>query len=208
MTDKLDFILNKLQEIYPNTKTFLNYKKDYELLFAIILSAQATDISVNKATEKLFKLCPTLEDYNPSNLSLIYDCIKAVGLASSKGKNIIACAKKLLDEHYGKVPTSRDELEKLPGVGHKTAAVFLGEYYNLPYIPVDTHVFRVSHRLNLVGDEINTADKTEEELERYIKNDRIQIHRRLILFGRNICKAKAPTCDRCPFVSFCTYNRD
>ena len=128
----LERIATVLQVLFPKTSTFLHYKKDYELLFAIILSAQATDVSVNQATDVLFRKFPNLDDYRESSYDEIYQIIRPVGLCKTKATHIIKTAEILKDRYQGKVPRDRESLMKLPGVGAKTAAVFLGEYYDEP----------------------------------------------------------------------------
>lgn len=206
--EKALFIADELQKKYPETETFLHFSNDWQLLFAIILSAQATDISVNQATEILFSRLPELKDYNEENRETIQECIKKVGLGKSKTEYLIKTAKELIEKYDGKVPTDREKLMKLSGVGFKTSGVFLGEFYNIPFIPVDTHVYRVTHRLGLVKDDL-TADETEIALEKLYKNKAsIHLHRQLIFFGRNVCFAKSPLCSQCPFASFCKYQNN
>ena len=203
--EKALFIKEKLDEFFPHTKTFLNYKKDYELLFAVILSAQATDASVNKVTEKLFTALPDLEDYSYQNKDFILSCIKPVGLGNSKSEYLIKTALILLEKYHGVLPRERKELMKLPGVGYKTSGVLLAELYDAPFCPVDTHVYRVTHRLGIVRDSLS-FEETEEAVEKLFKGQKmISLHRQLILFGRTICKAKNPNCERCPFLSFCRF---
>lgn len=201
------YIVDTLNTLYPDTKTFLNYSKDYELLFAIILSQQTTDIKVNQATSILFKKCPSLTDYNQENQDLIFNIIKPLGLAKGKTLHLIQTAEILLTKYNGKVPNSREALLSMPGVGYKTSGVYLAEYHSYQYLPVDTHIFRVSHRLNLVNNKLD-ATKTEIALERLFKDYKlINLHRQFILFGRNICHAINPECSNCPFNSFCKYNK-
>ncbi len=205
--EKALYIKEQLERLYPHTETFLHFNNDYQLLFAIILSAQATDKSVNEATAKLFQLLPHLEDYKEENRLIILDSIKKVGLGKSKCEYILKTAKILLEDYEGKVPTDREKLMSLPGVGYKTSAVFLGEYYNLPFIPVDTHVYRVTHRLGLVKDSLS-ADETEVALEKlYQGQSCIHLHRQFILLGRNICSAKSPKCTDCPLKEVCSYHQ-
>lgn len=206
--ENLEKIVDELKWRYPDTHCFLNYNKDYELLFAVILSAQATDKSVNEATEKLFVSYPRLEDYVPENQEGIYRCIRKVGLAKNKCGFLLKTAAILLSCYDGKVPKDRSSLMELPGVGYKTSGVVLAELYDEAYIPVDTHVYRVSHRLGIVKNDLS-LEETETALEKkFRKFHSIEIHRQLILFGRNICKANRPECDVCPFVSFCRYFRN
>ena len=203
---KISFIATTLQELYPDTHTFLEYQKDYELLFATILSAQATDISVNEATSRLFKECPTLDDYTIDNQDLILSCIKKVGLGKVKCQYLIKTAKILKEEYHYVLPKDRKTLMSLPGVGFKTSGVVLAELYDEPYIPVDTHVYRVSHRLGIVNDKLS-PEETEGALERLFKGyHMIHLHRQFILLGRNICLAKKEKCEICPFKDICKYN--
>ena len=202
-SENIYLIPEVLKKLYPNTKTFLNYTKDYELLFAIILSAQATDESVNKATAILFEKYKTLDSFIDAKYSDIYEIIKPVGLAKSKTNYLLDTAK-IIKEKYGRtVPKDREKLCELKGVGYKTSGVFLGELYDYPYFPVDTHVMRVSTRLGLVKKGI-TPDECEKKLEKIYKEYHlIELHRQFILFGRNICLSRKPSCYKCPFYSFC-----
>jgi len=203
--NKAEFIYSVLEQLYPKTKSFLNYSKDYELLFATILSAQATDASVNKATQILFVRFPSLSDYTNENLPEIFDCVKSLGLGKSKSLHLVQSAKMLLEDYHGIVPQDREELMKLPGVGYKTSGVVLAELYSYPYIPVDTHVQRVSIRLGFVKAN-SVPEKTELALEKQYKNQKgIELHHRFILFGRNYCKAINPLCSSCPLKDICGY---
>ena len=203
--NKAKLVASYLNQAYPPTSSFLHYTKDWELLFAVILSAQATDKSVNEATKCLFTSFPELEDYTGTNRDGILKCIRHVGLGKSKANYLIEAASVLLNEFGGKVPKDRQLLRKLPGVGYKTSGVVLAELYDYPYIPVDTHIFRVTHRIGLVKDNL-TAEKTEPELEQLFKDEHaIDRHHSLILFGRERCKSIAPSCEKCPFSSFCSY---
>ncbi len=197
-----------LLSLYPDTHTFLNFNTDWQLLFATILSAQATDKSVNEATEILFQKFPKLEDYTEENKNEILFCIKKVGLGKSKCEYLIKSAKILIEKYGGELPKKREELMTLPGCGFKTSGVVLAELYDYPYIPVDTHVYRVSHRLGLVSDRYD-ANATELQLEKLYQNNGlcIQLHRAFILLGRNICLAQRPKCDICPFVKDCPYHK-
>lgn len=202
---KAQIVYRELCRLYPKTSCFLHFSKDYELLFAVILSAQATDKSVNEATSVLFKEFPKLEDYNPNNRAEIKSIIKSVGLANSKVEYLIKTAQILLEQYDGKVPQDRKKLMELSGVGFKTSGVVLGELFNEKLIPVDTHISRVTKRIGLVSSELSN-DEIEVKLERLFSEDRsIDLHRKLILFGRNICKAQAPDCSSCPFTEICRY---
>ncbi len=190
--------------MYPVVKCELDYKDLYELLIAVVLSAQTTDKAVNKVTPGLFSKYPTVFDLAKAEFSDVKELIKTIGLANTKAKNIIALAKLLVENHNGEVPNDYDALVSLPGVGRKTANVVLGEGFRIPTIPVDTHVNRVSNRLNLA----NSKDplKVEQSLmELYDPQDWYDLHLRLIHFGRYFCKAKNPECDKCPFQDICQY---
>lgn len=203
-----DYIIDSLNKLYPNTKTFLNYKSDWQLLFAIILSIQCSDTMVNRTTDLLFTLYPNLDDYNEKNKNEIYKIIKQCGLANNKINYLLETAKILQNEYDGKVIKDRSKLESLPGVGHKTAGVFLAEYYNFEYIPVDRHIYRVSNRIPLVKENLS-VDECEKQLESFFNiENKINIHRQLILLGRNICKSNKPFCDICPFKDFCKYKKE
>lgn len=207
MNETCSFISQELQKLYPETKTFLHFQSDWQLLFAVILSAQATDVSVNEATAKLFVKFPRLEDYREERWDEIHDCIKRVGLGNSKTNYLIQTAEILLSQYEGKVPRDRKLLQKLPGVGFKTSGVVLAEYYNDPYIPVDTHVFRVTHRLGIVPSTYDPT-RTEQKLERLFDvPSNIHLHRQFILLGRNICLARGEKCNLCPLSKVCRYYR-
>jgi len=196
--EKVKRLEQYLSEIYPKTECFLDGQKDYEFLIAVLLSAQATDKSVNAVTPILFSKYKDLQSLAGADPKDIYSVIKSVGLGSSKSKNIVNLAQKLIADYDGHVPNLRGELEKLPGVGHKTAAVFLAEKRGGKFIPVDTHIKRVTRRLG-ISSMNDSADKIEEKLEKsYDGNNHINFHRQIILFGRNICMANNKRrCDLC-----------
>ena len=201
MKKKIDQIFAILQQNNPSPKTELNYTNDFTLLVAIVLSAQATDVGVNKATEKLFKVVSTPQDLYDLGIEGLKPYIKTIGLFNSKAKNLIALAKLLLNKL---VPENIEELEKLPGVGSKTARVFLNCARQVPVIAVDTHVFRVSKRLGIVsGDNVK---KVETELNKNIPAKwKLHAHHWLILHGRYICKARKPNCNICSINQYCEY---
>lgn len=192
---ELKTFLNKL---YPTTKVFLNSSNEFEFLVSVILSSQAQDKVVNQITPILFNKYKTVEDYSKANYDEMLDIIKKVGLGPSKTKNIISLSKKLILDYQGKIPHEISKLKTLPGVGQKTASVFLGEIDNKEYIPVDTHILRICKRLNIVSDKYD-ANKTQVVLEKnYPYKDCINFHRQMILFGRNICLASnLRKCDQC-----------
>ena len=192
---ELKTFLNKL---YPTTKVFLNSSNEFEFLVSVILSSQAQDKVVNQITPILFNKYKTVEDYSKANYDEMLDIIKKVGLGPSKTKNIISLSKKLILDYQGKIPHEISKLKSLPGVGQKTASVFLGEIDNKEYIPVDTHILRICKRLNIVSDKYD-ANKTQVVLEKNSPyKDCINFHRQMILFGRNICLASnLRKCDQC-----------
>ncbi len=196
-----------LASLYPETACFLHHRNDFQLLIAVILSAQATDKSVNEVTEKLFSLYPTSKELSQADYEEVLKIVKRVGLGPSKTKNIIATSIIIENECQGQVPPEREKLLQLPGVGYKTSAVVLGELFNHPYIPVDTHVERVSKRLGLVPQSYDPK-QAEIRLEKIYKNSKsIELHRRFILLGRNICTARNPKCESCPLSQICAYHK-
>ena len=201
-------VLNYLDELYPNAYCELNYNKDYELLIAIVLSAQTTDKRVNKVTPVLFTKYKTLEELANANLEDIENIIKEIGTYKKKSIFIKEIAKSLVRDYNGTVPNDRKYLETLPGVGRKTTNVFLSEYYKVPSIAVDTHVERVSKRLKLCKQNA-TVNEVEASLTKKIPKERwIKIHHQLIFFGRYHCKAMKPNCDSCKLQKICKYYKD
>lgn len=201
---KANKIYQELIKMYPEVYCELEHKDVYELVIAVALSAQATDVSVNKVTPKLFSKYPTIFDLANARYSDVFEIIKTIGLAPTKTKNIINLAKKVVEDKNGIIPSDYDYLITLPGVGRKTANVVLGEWFKVPTIPVDTHVLRVSNRLGLA----NTNKPIEVEkalMDTYNPDDWYGLHLRLIFFGRYFCKAKNPSCDICPFQDLCHY---
>ncbi|ABV73879.1 Endonuclease III [Rickettsia canadensis str. McKiel] len=201
-------IVNKIFEILsknnPNPKTELIYKNNFTLLVAVILSAQATDISVNLATKSLFKIYDTPEKILELGEEGLKKYIKSIGLFNIKGKNIIALCKILINEYDNSVPNSFKELVKLPGVGRKTANVVLNCLFGMPTMAVDTHVFRVAKRIGLAQG--STPEVVEKELLQILnKKWLMHAHHWLILHGRYICKARKPDCDICPVKKYCEY---
>ena len=190
----------------PDPQTELTFHNPYTLLIAVVLSAQATDVGVNKATKRLFAEADTPEAMVALGLEQIRNHIKTIGLFNTKAKNVLALSEILIDQHGGAVPQVRDELEALPGVGRKTANVVLNEAFGKPTIAVDTHIFRVSNRTGLATGK--TPDAVEKELlrrvpERYKKG----AHHWLILHGRYICKARKPNCSSCSIEQFCLFKQ-
>ena len=198
-------IFTSLAEANPKPTTELTYKSNFELLIAVMLSAQATDISVNKATRKLFDLADTAETMLALGEKKIKREIKSIGLFNTKAKNIINTCQILSEQHQGLVPKVRSQLEALPGVGRKTANVILNTAFGEPTIAVDTHVFRVANRTGLARGKTPLA--VEQGLLDIVPNPFIQnAHHLLILHGRYTCVAREPLCYNCTIRSFCEFN--
>lgn len=188
----------------PQPKTELVYQSHFELLIAVVLSAQATDKSVNKATAKLFAVANTPEKILELGEEGLKEYIKTIGLFNTKAKNIILLCQKLLEQHDGDVPHTRAELESLAGVGRKTANVMLNTAFGEPTIAVDTHIFRVSNRIGLAH--ANTVLAVEKELERVIPEKfKLDAHHLLILHGRYTCMARKPLCEKCVISGYCEF---
>lgn len=201
---KIDLLFKALTQSIPDPVSELNYQSIYQLLVAVILSAQATDVSVNKVTPKLFQEAPTPEEMVVLGIDKIRSHIKSIGLYNAKAQNIFNCSKMLIEEYDSKVPDVREHLERLPGVGRKTAGVVLNIAYKQATIPVDTHVFRVSNRTGLV--KAKTPDKTEMQLMKVVPSwAGNTAHHLLILHGRHICKAKKPLCSQCCICEYCDF---
>lgn len=196
-------IIDYLDEILPNPKCELEYNKDYELLIAIMLSAQTTDKRVNKVTKALFKRYPTIKDLANANISDLEQIIKELGSYKKKSVYIKEIASKLLNDGNKVVPNDREYLESLSGVGRKTTNVFLSVIYNESAIAVDTHVERVSKRLNL-ADKNDSVIQVEKKLMKKIPKERwSRTHNQLVLFGRYYCKARNPECSSCKLKDIC-----
>jgi endonuclease-3 len=197
-------IFARLRAANPAPRTELSYRSPFELLVAVILSAQATDKSVNKATAALFEAAHTPAAMLALGVEGLSPYIKSIGLYNSKAKNIIATCRILLERHAGEVPASREDLERLPGVGRKTANVILNTAFGEPTIAVDTHIFRVANRTGLAPGK--TVRVVEEKLLKFVPPEfRQDAHHWLILHGRYICKARNPACPACPIADLCEY---
>lgn len=186
----------------PDPRCELDYVNAYTLLVAVILSAQSTDKGVNKATKELFKIADTPQKILNLGIDKLKEYIKTIGLYNNKAKNIMAMSKELVEKYNGEVPAEREALESLAGVGRKTANVVLNVWFNKPTIAVDTHVFRISHRLDL------SKGKNPLEVENDLNsvlpdNFKKNANHWLVLFGRYICKAQNPDCTNCPIVAYC-----
>jgi len=197
--------IEKIKELflkhYPDSVTELTYSNLFELLVAVMLSAQCTDKRVNMLTPTLFKKYPTIKDLAEANLDDVKEIIKSCSFFNNKAKNLIALSKMILEKYNGEVPLEQKELIKLPGVGQKTANVVLIEYTGANLMAVDTHVFRVAHRLGL--SRAKTAKDTEADLAKKFKTNLHQLHQAMVLFGRYRCKAIKPECDDCFLAEFC-----
>lgn len=197
-------ILARLEETYMGTETALNYSTPFELLVAVIMSAQCTDERVNKITARIFPKYNTPEKMGALSQEQLEEEIRDCGLFRSKAKNLLATCKMLTEEYNSVIPDTVEELMKLPGVGKKTANVVASIVYKVPAIAVDTHVFRVSHRLGLANGDDPLA--VEKELQKAIpKNKWSDAHHWLIWHGRKICKARKPLCSECVLVELCPY---
>jgi endonuclease-3 len=197
-------IFARLRAANPHPRTELNYESPFELLVAVILSAQATDKSVNKATAALFPAASTPAAMLELGIAGLLPYIKSIGLFNSKAKNIIATCERLLEQHAGEVPSSREALELLPGVGRKTANVILNTAFGQATIAVDTHIFRVANRTGLAPGK--TVRAVEEKLLKVVPPEFLRdAHHWLILHGRYVCKARAPACPVCNIADLCEY---
>jgi endonuclease-3 len=196
-------ILSYLDQQYPNVGCELWYRKDYELLIAVVLSAQTTDQAVNQVTPVLFKRFPSLAALANANIKQIEDVIQTIGLFRTKAKHIHQLAKMLLEDYQGSVPSDKAALTSLPGVGNKTANVVRAEIFKIPEIAVDTHVHRLARRLGFTRKN-DDVEVTEAKLRKAIPESRyIQLHHQLIHFGRYACKAKKPMCQSCGLLAYC-----
>lgn len=200
----IEKVLDLLLELYPDARAELDFTNPFELLIATILSAQCTDVQVNKTTAKLFKEFKSPEDYLTMTEEELGRRIYSCGFYKTKSKNILETCKTLIKEHNSQVPDSIEELIKLPGVGKKTANVVVSNAFGIPAIAVDTHVFRVSNRIGL-ADSKNVED-TEIDLMKNIDRDMwTKAHHLIIFHGRRMCKARGPICHECPLRPYCKY---
>ncbi len=199
-------ILSRLREHNPNPTTELEYETPFQLLIAVLLSAQATDVGVNKATRKLFPVAPTAEKMLALGVDGIKEHIKTIGLFNSKAENAYKTCKILVEKYQGEVPESREALEALPGVGRKTANVVLNTAFGWPTIAVDTHIFRVSNRTRLAPGK-NVKDVEEKLIKVVRKEFKVDVHHWLILHGRYTCVARKPRCGSCVIEDLCEFKQ-
>lgn len=203
--NKIERIISVMDEMFPDAKAELIHKNAFELLVAVVLSAQTTDKAVNLVTPKLFDKYPTPYELKEAEYDDVSDILKTIGLYKNKAKFIIALANDLVNLHQGEVPNNRIALEKLPGVGRKTANVVLSNAFDVPAIAVDTHVARISVRLGLAKKDDDVLE-IEQKLMRKIPREKwMKMHHQMIFFGRYHCLAKNPKCEECPLKDICKY---
>lgn len=202
---KVNKILNAFENMFPDAKGELDHRNDFELLVAVVLSAQTTDVGVNKVTPALFKHYPTPYDLANAKISHVEELLNSIGLYRNKAKNIVNLSKLLVDNHQGKVPGVRKSLEALPGVGRKTANVVLSIAFDVPAIAVDTHVERVSKRLGLANFNDSVLNVEKKLMAGFPESTWQKVHHQMIFFGRYHCLARKPKCSSCPLVDICVF---
>ena len=202
--EDIKIVIDKLLERFPDAKAELDHTNPFELLVATILSAQCTDVQVNKTTKPLFEELKTPEDYLKLSEAELGKRIHSCGFYKTKSKNILATCKLLIENFGGQVPGTLEELTTLPGVGRKTANVVLSNIFDTPAIAVDTHVFRVSNRIGL-ADSNNVLDTEKQLMDNIEKEMWSKAHHLIIFHGRRICKARKPLCEECPVNGYCFY---
>ena len=207
MTKKIKEILSYFDELFPDAHCELNYHKDYELLIAVMLSAQTTDKSVNRVTEVLFSRYPNLDELANADIKDIENIIKSIGMYKNKALHVIGIAKGLIDRFDYKVPSNKDDLMSLSGVGNKTANVVRAELFHINELPVDTHVARIAKRLGY-AEENDSPLVIEKKLKKAIDADRqIKTHHQMIWFGRYFCQARNPRCEECKIKKYCSHQK-
>ena len=203
--EKYKQIAEYIDSLFPNAKCELFYQKDYELVIAVMLSAQTTDKAVNQVTESLFKDYPSLETLDKASLGEIESHIKRLGMYKNKAANIKGIAHVLLTDFNGIVPSNKDLLQTLPGIGNKSAGVIRAEVFKIPDLPVDTHIIRITNRLGIANKNDEPID-IERKLKKIIPEDSwIKSHHQLIHFGRYFCTARSPKCAECKLKDICKY---
>lgn len=204
--DRFAYIVRYFQEAMPVAQSELDYHTPFELLVAVILSAQCTDKRINQVTPRLFAAYPSAQEMAMATPEEVYEYIRSVSYPNNKAKHLVGMARMLMDSYGGEVPSTGEELEKLPGVGRKTANVIQAVIFQKARMAVDTHVFRVSHRLGLAGDRCTTPLSVEKQLVKHIPEDIIPLaHHWLLLHGRYVCTARAPHCSRCGLQGVCKH---
>ncbi|MEH7437186.1 endonuclease III [Neobacillus drentensis] len=204
---QIRFCLDQMGAMFPDAHCELNHSNPFELVIAVALSAQCTDVLVNKVTKDLFQKYKTPEDYLNVPLEELQNDIRSIGLYRNKAKNIQSLCRMVLNEYGGEIPKDRDELTKLPGVGRKTANVVVSVAYNIPAIAVDTHVERVSKRLGICRWKDSVLEVEKTLMKKVPKEEWGVTHHRLIFFGRYHCKAQNPQCPSCPLLELCREGR-
>lgn len=198
--------LRALRDVIPAPETELRYEDHWQLLVAVVLSAQCTDARVNQVTPSLFERFPTVQDMAESTSKEVFPLIQSISYPNNKSKHLVGAANLLVDEFEGVVPASVDDLVRLPGVGRKTAQVVASVAFNVPTLAVDTHVFRVANRIGLVTERATTPDKVERQLKRLLDREEWgEAHHLLILHGRYTCTARSPKCTSCAAAACCQY---
>jgi endonuclease-3 len=203
--ERFDSVLTILREMHPEAETELHYRNPYELLVAVVLSAQCTDKRVNQVTPALFDAFPDAESLSRADADTIFPLIRSVSYPNNKARHLAGLGRMLCEKFGGEVPADRAELEQLPGVGRKTANVIASVIFHQPAMAVDTHVYRVSGRLGLTRNSRNPL-QAEKQLMKYIPEEEVRhVHHRLILHGRYTCTARNPACGNCPFTALCLH---
>lgn len=205
MSDKIPFVMECLNELYPDAYCELNFKTILDLTVAVMLSAQTTDKQVNVVTKDLFKKYKTLTDYADADVNVLAEDIKSIGLYRMKSKNIKAMAEMVLTKYNGEIPHTIEELIKLSGIGRKTANVIISVGFGIPGFAVDTHVERVSKRLALVREHDDVLTVERKLKKAFPRAAWSTLHHQFIFFGRYTCKARQPLCHDCPFQAICRY---
>lgn len=204
--ERIQALIEYFSEHFPEAETELHYSNPFELLIAVVLSAQCTDKRINQVTPKLLARYPSPKDLAESSVEEIFSYIRSVSYPNNKAKHLLGLGQKLVDQFGGEVPEKLEDLQSLPGVGRKTANVIVSVIYNQPAMAVDTHVFRVSHRLGLVPKTAKTPLLVEKALVKYIPAEVIpKAHHWLILHGRYVCVARKPLCGQCKIAPFCQF---
>ena len=202
LTVSSKYVYDNLDKLFPNAKCGLNYSNLFELLVSVVLSAQTTDVAVNKVAPNLFSKYSDAFKLAKAKEEDVKKIIAPIGLSNSKSKNIVALSRELVERFNGAIPNTITDLESLPGVGHKTASVVMVEGYKIPAMPVDTHIYRIANRLGISNSD--NVKGVEEDLKEFFDiSTWCHLHHLLIAFGRNICTAKKPKCDECPFSDIC-----
>jgi endonuclease III len=200
---QIEYCLSEMEKMFPDAHCELNHRNPFDLVIAVLLSAQCTDVLVNKVTKTLFEKYKEPEDYLQVSLEELQQDIRSIGLYRNKAKNIRSLCEILLEQHGGEVPESRDELVKLPGVGRKTANVVVSVAFGEPALAVDTHVERVSKRLAICRWKDSVLEVEKTLMRKIPKEKWSDTHHRLIFFGRYHCKAQSPQCEICPLLDLC-----